>query len=92
MKKCGTKTSIGGQRKFPKSRTPLPYPEFIRDMSKEETMRRLRLGDLQRFFRKRWGHSLPDDDAGREDLRELLLLASLAYNPDRTMRNMMQNG
>jgi hypothetical protein len=36
-------------------------------------------------LRKRYGHSLPDDDAGREDLRELLLLASLAYNPERTL-------
>jgi hypothetical protein len=59
-------------------------------MSKEETIRRLRLGDLQRFLRKRYGHSLPDDDAGREDLRELLLLASLAYNPERTMRSMIK--
>lgn len=60
--------------------------------SKEETLRRRRLGDLQRLYRHRYGRTLlPDDDAGREDLRELLLIASLAYNPERTMRNTIGN-
>jgi hypothetical protein len=41
-------------------------------------MRRLRLGDVQKVLRWRYGHELPDDDAGREDLHELLLPVSLA--------------
>jgi hypothetical protein len=59
-------------------------------MSKAETLRRRRLGDLQRLLRRRYVYRLPDDDAGREDLRELLLLASLAYNPERTMRKTIE--
>ena len=54
-----------------------------------ERFRRCRLGELRRLFRDRWGAVLPDDDAGREDLRELLLLASMAFNPDRNMRNVL---
>ena len=46
-------------------------------MSRAEIIRRLRLGDLQKFLRFRYGHTLPDDDAGREDLHELLLPISL---------------
>jgi hypothetical protein len=53
----------------------------------DEAIRRRRLGDLQGLFRDRYGNRLPDDDAGREDLWELLLVASLAYNPERMMRN-----
>jgi hypothetical protein len=61
-------------------------------MSKPETLRRRRLGDLQRLLRHRYQRSvLSDDDAGREDLRELLLLASLAYNPERTMRKTIES-
>src|SRR6516225_435404 len=56
---------------------------------KSETLRRLRLGNLRSLFRDRYGPVLPDDDAGREDLRELLLLASMAFNGDRTMRNVL---
>ena len=40
-------------------------------------IRRLRLGDVQKVLRQRYGHTLPDDDAGREDLRELLMPISL---------------
>jgi hypothetical protein len=40
---------------------------------KEEIFRRLVLGELKRIFRGRYGVTLPDDDAGRDDL-ELLLL------------------
>jgi hypothetical protein len=55
-----------------------------------EQLRRTRLGELRRLFRDRYGSAvLPDDDAGREDLRELLLLASLAFNPERTMLDVM---
>jgi hypothetical protein len=44
---------------------------------------------LRRLYHDRYGLTLPDDDAGREDLRELLLLASMAFNPDRNMRNVL---
>ena len=45
--------------------------------AKAEILRRLRLGDLRKLLRSRYGHALPDDDAGREDLHELLLPISL---------------
>jgi hypothetical protein len=47
-----------------------------------ERIRRLRLGDLRRLFWERYGPRLPDDDAGREDLRELLLAISTGPNAD----------
>ena len=43
--------------------------------TKYEIIRRLRLGDLKRVLRHRCGHELPDDDAGREYLTELLYLS-----------------
>jgi hypothetical protein len=47
-------------------------------LSKDERMRRLRLGDLRKLFADRCrGMILPDDDAGREYLRELLLPISI---------------
>ena len=46
-------------------------------MSKAETIRRLLIGDLRRIFRHRYGPTLPDDDAGRDDLELLLLPISL---------------
>jgi hypothetical protein len=47
-------------------------------LSKPEILRRLRLGDLRRLIGDRCrGPVLPDDDAGREYLRELLLPISL---------------
>ena len=49
-------------------------------LSKDERMRRLRLGDLRRPLRDRCGSVLPDDDAGREYLFELLLPISLGPN------------
>jgi hypothetical protein len=59
-------------------------------IANDERFRRCRLGELRRLFRDRYdGPILPDDDAGREDLRELLLLASMAFNPERTMRNVL---
>jgi hypothetical protein len=44
---------------------------------KDEIIRLLRLGDVRKLLRSRYGHTLPDDDAGREDLCELLLPISL---------------
>jgi hypothetical protein len=49
-------------------------------LSKNELLRRLRLGDLRRLLLDRCGSILPDDDAGREYLRELLLPISLGPN------------
>jgi hypothetical protein len=45
--------------------------------AKAEIIRRLRLGNLRRLIQSRYGPTLPDDDAGREDLHELLLQISL---------------
>ena len=53
-------------------------------------LRRLRLGDVQKVLRNRYGHTLPDDDAGREDLGELLLPISLGSEPERKMRNAIE--
>jgi hypothetical protein len=47
-------------------------------MSKAETIRRLLLGDLRKIFQHRYGPTLPDDDAGRDDLELLLRLISLS--------------
>src|SRR5262249_26091766 len=50
-------------------------------LSGDELLRRLRLGDLRKLFADRCrGRILPDDDAGREYLRELLLPISLGPN------------
>jgi len=44
-----------------------------------ETVRRLRYGDVLKLIRYRYGaNGVPDDDAGRPDLMELLYLASMA--------------
>jgi hypothetical protein len=59
-------------------------------MAKNETIRRLRYGDLLKIFRCRYGYVLPDDDAGREDLYELLLPVSLGQSHARKMRNVIQ--
>jgi hypothetical protein len=49
------------------------------DSGKWETVRRLRYGDLLKLIRYRYGaNGVPDDDAGRPDLMELLYLASMA--------------
>lgn len=50
-------------------------------MSTDETIRRLRLGDIRKLLRWRCGPELPDDDAGREYLYELLLPVSLGPEP-----------
>ena len=50
-------------------------------LSGDELLRRLRLGDLRKLFADRCRRRvLPDDDAGREYLRELLLPISLGPN------------
>ena len=57
-------------------------------ISTDERMRRLRLGDLRRLLRDRCrGSILPDDDAGRDYLRELLLPISLGPHEAVTLRN-----
>jgi hypothetical protein len=53
-------------------------------------IRRLRLGDMQKVLRSRYGITLPDDDAGRDDLRELLLPVSLGHHAARKMQNTVQ--
>jgi hypothetical protein len=56
-----------------------------------EVLRRLRLGDLRRLLRHRYGPTLPDDDAGRDDLFELLLPVSLRpQSPSLVMRNVIE--
>ena|GEM_PF-2309051 len=55
-----------------------------------EMMRRLRLGDVLKVLRCRYGHTLPDDDAGRDDLRELLLPISLGAEAGRKMENAIE--
>src|SRR5262249_13209363 len=59
-------------------------------LSKEEIVRRLRLADHYRYIRGRYGQQLPDDDAGREDLYELLLVISLAAGCYRKMKMAIQ--
>jgi len=51
-----------------------------REVNKDETIRRLRLRDMRNYLRCRYGHTLPDDDAGREDLHELLYPISVGPN------------
>ena len=58
--------------------------------SKAETIRRLRKGDVLRLIRSRCGHTLPDDDAGREYLCELLLPISLGLEPAARMANAIE--
>jgi hypothetical protein len=67
-----------------------PKPRRPKIANKED-LRRCRLGEVGRLLRDRYGGPvLPDDDAGREDLRELLLLASMAFNGDRSMKNIVE--
>jgi hypothetical protein len=58
--------------------------------SKSEIIRRLRLGNVRSLLRARCGHTLPDDDAGREYLWELLLPASLGAEAERKMANAIE--
>jgi hypothetical protein len=52
-----------------------------------EAMRRMRLGDLRRLLNHRYGPTLPNDDAGRESLRDMLCLISTGANADIKMPN-----
>jgi hypothetical protein len=49
----------------------------VADNSKAEMLRRVRLGNVRKLLRDRCGYVLPDDDAGREYLFELLLPISI---------------
>jgi hypothetical protein len=53
--------------------------------NKAEGFRRARLGDLRKLFRDRYGPELPDDDAGRSDLIELLCPISLGQKAKKKM-------
>ena len=55
-----------------------------------ETIRRLRLGDLKKILRSRYGHTLPDDDAGRDDLELLLDLVSFVPDARYRMKNVIE--
>jgi hypothetical protein len=55
-----------------------------------EMMRRLRLGNLRKLLRNRCGPTLPDDDAGREYLHELLLPISIGPHADIKMPNAIE--
>jgi hypothetical protein len=57
--------------------TELPGRRPRVKLSPDELLRRLRLGELRKLLRDRCGSVLPDDDAGREYLRKLLLPISL---------------
>lgn len=58
---------------------------------KNECLRRLRVGNIRSLLRYRYGPTLPDDDAGREDLRELLLAISIApANANSKMKNAIE--
>jgi hypothetical protein len=58
---------------------------------KWELIRRLRYGALLKLFRRRWGHELPDDDAGRDDLWLLVSNVSLAAaEPEKKMRHVIE--
>jgi hypothetical protein len=60
------------------------------DQGRSEMIRRLRLSNLRKLFRNRYGPTLPDDDAGREDLHELLLPISLGPHADIKMSNAIE--
>jgi hypothetical protein len=57
-------------------------PTALSRLARREVIRRLRIGDLQKFLRFRYGPTLPDDDAGRDDLHEVLLPISLGPQGD----------
>src|SRR5690348_1027213 len=60
-------------------------------MDRSEIVRRLRFGDLRTLCQRRYGCVLPDDDAGRECLHDLLCLASLAaVKPAKKMANVVE--
>jgi hypothetical protein len=58
--------------------------------SSNENLRRRRLGDLKTILRHRYGHELPDDDAGREDLELLLDLVRYVPNARNRMKYVIE--
>jgi hypothetical protein len=60
------------------------------DNSRSERIRRLRLSNLRKLFHSRYGYVFPDDDAGRDDLYELLLPISVGANADIKMRKVIE--
>jgi hypothetical protein len=61
------------------------------DADKWELIRRLRYGALLKLFRHRWGHVLPDDDSGRDDLWLLVTNVSLAAaEPEKKMHHVIE--
>jgi hypothetical protein len=59
-------------------------------LTRDEAIRRVRLGDIKKLLRSRCGFQLPDDDAGREYLYELLLPISLGAEPNLKMEHVME--
>ena len=59
-------------------------------LNKAEAIRRLPVGDLKKVLRSRYGHTLPDDDAGREDLELLLDLVSFVPDARFRMKNVIE--
>jgi hypothetical protein len=55
-----------------------------------EAYRKVRLGNLRQLFRSRYGSVFPNDDAGREDLYELLLPISIGPHTDRKIPNTIE--
>ena len=68
-----------GQRLLTLSNQTAQGPKRIARHAKAETLRRLRVGDLRRICRHRYGAALPDDDAGLDDLT--LILFSISLSP-----------
>jgi hypothetical protein len=58
--------------------------------SKQEAIRRLRLGDIKKLLRSRYGHTLPDDDAGLADLELMLDCVSFVPNARFRMKNIIE--
>jgi hypothetical protein len=62
-----------------------------RKQTDPELLRRLLLGNIKCLLRHRYGPTLPDDDAGREDLLELLMQVSLRpKSAAKVMRNTIE--
>jgi hypothetical protein len=59
-------------------------------LTRQEILRRIRLGNLRSLFRARWGAILPDDDAGRGDLLEMLICISLGENASLKMAHAIE--
>jgi hypothetical protein len=61
------------------------------DPGKFERLRCLRYGAMMRLFRHRYGHELPNDDAGKEDIWVLVQNVSTAISePEKKMRHAIE--